>query len=83
MQLYHIQAEATDGTNLDWFVVARDPQQSVKLWGDYLTANGFDNSEGIVRVRLVLKKITATRFEGAPRVIEWDSFPIVLEGKQV
>jgi hypothetical protein len=79
MQLYHIQAENAEA-NLDWFVVANDPEQGMKLWGDYLEKHGFDKAEGTIRMRLVLKKITATRFEGGPRVIEWDSFPVVLVG---
>jgi hypothetical protein len=79
MKLYHVQADDPMGDNLDWFIVAEDPDQALKLWDAHVTYNGFDDHEGITRMRLILDDVSGTKFDGAARAVDWPELTIVME----
>lgn len=69
MNLYLV-GEPESEPNLDWFVVARDPQEAVDTWRKHeMVADFLDGSSKPTVWRI---PSSPHHFLGTPRVLEWD-----------
>jgi len=48
MNLYFVSAEEGE-MNLDWFIIANNPQEAQKLWQDLPEVQDFDDREHVIR----------------------------------
>lgn len=69
MNLYFVHA--FENSDLDWFVVARSPEEALSLWRKEDFVQSFaDDDETRVKVRLV--PASPHHFVGTPKVIPWE-----------
>lgn len=90
LALYLVRGHDIDGENQDWFVVATNPDRATDLWNDHLVENGFPRHDGDeecdlprgtttdpASIRVVLKDVAGTRYDGAERAVGWEELTIV------
>lgn len=68
--LFLVQFSTDDGDNLDWFVIARDKAEAVKLWREHeMVADFIDDGDEPEKV-WVIPAVTPSLFAPS-QVLEW------------